>query len=277
MDLQLKNITNQDSILKTGTASDSTLAIIKQGDHNQHLQNAERSFTLIQPENTRNINPRPKNLIHNDWGFFLIISGFILLSIIQILYKRRLKMILHGVFGRHYASQLIRERNIYNELISLLLFIIYILSFSLFIYESLNIFADKTGFKPTPVIYIYIAAFLTLFWFVKVFLIWIIGVIFSTQMRSSEYLLNIFLINLLTGLVLLCILLPMIYINGKIFFYIGLIFLSTTFFFKLFKCINIGLSYVKFSRLQLFLYLCTLEILPLVILVKIFYNQLLAL
>ncbi len=204
----------------------------------------------------------------DDWIFILIIVGFALLAFVQVFYNRRLKMIFQAVYARHYASQLVREGNIFNERISIFLFLIYLISFSIFLFEAFKIFSINTGFMPDYIFYMELLASIFLIWIVKVILIQLSGIIFTTRQRSFEYLLNIYMINLVIGLFLICILLPMIYLNGKLFFYIGLGFLLFMFIFKLIKGVAIGFSYTKFSRFHLFLYLCTLEILPLVLLVK---------
>ena len=204
----------------------------------------------------------------SDWVFLLIVVAFALLAFVQVFYKRRLKMIFQAVYARHYASQLVREGNIFNERISIFLFLIYLISFSIFIYEALRIFSVNTGFMPDFIFYLKLLGAIFIFWVLKVVIIQLSGIVFTTRQRSSEYLLNIYMINLVIGLFLICILLPMIYLNGKIFFYIGLGFLVIMFFYKLIKGISIGFSYTKFSRFHLFLYLCTLEILPLALLVK---------
>ena len=204
----------------------------------------------------------------NDWVFFLIIAGFALLAFVQVFYNRRLRMIIQAVYARHYASQLIREGNIFNERISIALFLIYLIAFPVFLFEGLKLYSDITGIIPDLWLFLQLLAGILLFWIIKVAMIQLSGVIFTTRQRSFEYLLHAYMINLVIGLFLLCILLPMVYLNTKVFFFIGMGFLAIMFVFKLIKGLAIGFSYTKFSRFHLFLYLCTLEILPLVVLVK---------
>jgi len=234
------------------------------------MKDNPQEYTLFTTQDTSN-NTRALSKAEkyqDDWIFMLIIVGFALLAFVQVFYNRRLKMIFQAVYARHYASQLVREGNIFNERISIFLFLIYLISFSIFIYEAFKIFSINTGFMPDFIFYLELLAAIFLIWIVKVILIQLSGIIFTTRQRSFEYLLNIYMLNLVIGLFLICILLPMIYLNGKLFFYIGLGFLLIMFIFKLIKGVAIGFSYTKFSRFHLFLYLCTLEILPLVLLVK---------
>jgi hypothetical protein len=205
---------------------------------------------------------------HDDWVFILLLAAFALLGFVQVFYNRRLKMIFQAVYARHYASQLIREGNIFNERVSIVLFLIYLIGFSAFLYEGLKLFSQATGFVPDFIFYLKLLAGILLVWIVKVAVIQLTGMIFTTQKRSFEYLLNAYMINLVIGLFLIFLLLPMIYLNGKVFFYIGMGFLLIMFVFRLIKGITIGFSFAKFSRFHLFLYLCTLEILPLAVLIK---------
>ena len=231
------------------------------------LQQGDSFITTEDTSNLVKTITRPASYA-DDWIFILIIAGFALLAFVQVFYNRRLKMIFQAVYARHYASQLVREGNIFNERISIVLFLIYLISFSVFLYEGLKIFSMQIGFIPDFIFFLQLLAAIFVLWIIKVILVHISGIVFTTQQRSAEYLLNIFMINLVIGLFLICILLPMIYLNGKVFFYIGLGFLLVMFVYKLVKGIAIGFSYTKFSRFHLFLYLCTLEILPLFLLVK---------
>jgi hypothetical protein len=206
--------------------------------------------------------------LQHDWIFVLILAGFALLAFVQVFYNRRLRMIMQAVYARHYASQLTREGNIFNERISIALFLIYLIAFSIFLFEGLKLFSGITGFMPDLIFFLELMAAVLLFWIIKAVVIQLSGIIFTTRQRSFEYLLHAYMINLTIGLFLLCILLPMIYLNTKVFFYVGLGFLAIMFVFRLIKGVTIGFSYTKFSRFHLFLYLCTLEILPLAVLVK---------
>ena len=71
------------------------------------------------------------------------------------------------------------------------------------------------------------------------------------------------------GIALLPIVACMAYAHLETFFYIGLIIIVLIYFFRISREIIIGFTVINFSVLHLILYLCTLEILPMIVLAKI--------
>jgi len=91
----------------------------------------------------------------------------------------------------------------------------------------------------------------------------LISVTFKNIDTAKEYIQNILIYNLVLGILLLPLLLLIIYTYHELFLFIagGLaIFILGL---RFIRGIAIGLSDSKFSLIHLFLYLCTLEILPL--------------
>jgi hypothetical protein len=97
----------------------------------------------------------------------------------------------------------------------------------------------------------------------KIFVIWLTGITFKNIDTAKEYIQNILIYNLALGILLLPLLLLIIYSYHELFLYIagGLALIMMMLRFT--RGIAIGLSDSKFSLIHLFLYLCTLEILPL--------------
>ena len=92
---------------------------------------------------------------------------------------------------------------------------------------------------------------------------------FSTGEHSRDLLMNMHLYNLFTGIVLLPLLPLMAYAQPLVFFYISLIIIGLIYFFRFLRLGFVGIRFEKFSVFHLILYLCTLEILPLIVLAKI--------
>ena len=103
---------------------------------------------------------------------------------------------------------------------------------------------------------------------VKILVIWLISVTFKNKETAKEYIQNILIYNLVTGILLLPLLLLIIYTYHEMFLYLagGLVLIMI--FLRFIRGIAIGLSDSKFSLIHLFLYLCTLEILPLLVAAK---------
>jgi len=93
-------------------------------------------------------------------------------------------------------------------------------------------------------------------------------VTFKNTETAKEYIQNILIYNLVLGILLLPLLLLIVYTYHELFLYIagGLVLIMI--FLRFMRGVAIGLSDPKFSLFHLFLYLCTLEILPLVVAAK---------
>ncbi len=206
---------------------------------------------------------------HPYWIFGILFLGFVLLAWSRIFFRRRMNMIFSGIFARNYANQLIREGNLFNERIGLVLFLVYLSMMPLFAYLSLPLFYSVPESPRGGLLYILLLAFFAAFWLLKVIFINGLSLLFNTREHSNDILANMYLYNLFAGILLLPLLSCMAYADREIFFYITLIILFLVYLVRIFRIAMIGFGMSKFSVFHLFLYLCTLEILPLIVLAKI--------
>ncbi len=116
----------------------------------------------------------------------------------------------------------------------------------------------------------------SLVYFVKLIVISFLGYILKADQQVKEYFFNIFLINNFIGLLFLPLVIIMAYLPGAppetiIKTGVGLFFASMIY--RALRGVVIGSGNINFSLYHLFLYLCTLEILPLVVLIKLFVSK----
>lgn len=206
---------------------------------------------------------------HPFWVAGILIASFVLLAWGRIFFERRLEMIFRAVFARNYANQLIREGNIFNERIGLVLFLIYLAMISLFVYLAAPLFTRSLPPLPDILLYLLIMGFFLCFWFFKVIMSRFLSSLFNTGEHSRELLANMYLYNLFAGILLLPLLACMAYAQQEVFFYITLTIIGLLYTFRMLREALIGFTVIKFSVFHLFLYLCTLEILPMIVLAKI--------
>jgi hypothetical protein len=237
-----------------------------------------RSFYTGHQLHADKIKLQPTNKYQPDWILFLLILCFILQAWVQFIYRKRFRQLVLAPFSKRFLNQLVRDGNLFNERLSLALGIIYFVSSSLLIYEVNDLLLG--GLIPAPLnkiaFYLLIVFTLVLFWIIKVTGIRLLGKVFKTEYTAAMYLLNVFIINFITGLILLPLLVIVIYLKSVLILYISLILIILSLFFLFVRGFLTGLLLTKFSYIFLFVYLCTLEILPLIILIKfslIFYNS----
>lgn len=202
------------------------------------------------------------------WVSMVLVLCFILLAWGRLFFRRRMDMVFRGIFAKNYANQLIREGNLFNERIGLILFIIYLAVIAMFVFQAMTLFNLNLS-APPGLIYISIIGFFLGLWFLKVFIVRILSLLFNTYEHSSNLLSNMYLYNLFAGIILLPAVTCMAFTHLETFFYISLVFIAFIYALRIFREAIIGITIIKFSVFHLILYLCTLEILPLIVLAKI--------
>jgi hypothetical protein len=194
---------------------------------------------------------------------------FILLAWGRLFFRRRLDMIFRAIIAKNYANQLIREGNLFNERIGLILFLNYLAVMAMFVYLSVPLFELQTANIDPGIEYLLIGGAFLIYWFYKAAMVKTLSLLFNTNEHSRELLANMYLFNLFAGIALLPIVSCMAFANTEVFFYIGLIIIILAYTYRMIREAIIGFTVIKFSVFHLILYLCTLEILPMIVLAKI--------
>jgi hypothetical protein len=208
-----------------------------------------------------------------DWIAGLLLFVFILLAWTRFFHGKRLSILLKAPFTKRHQNQLIREGNLFRERMAISLETIYLIVFPLLVYEMM-IFTGMAASLPFSGINLYLVITLgtILYWIFKAALIRFLGNVFQTLPITYEYLLNMLLINILTGIVVLPFLIFAVYLKSGAFLYIAATFVMLLLLFQFIRGFMIGMTVKKFSYFYLFVYLCTLEILPLLVIAKLVIN-----
>ncbi|NTW33527.1 MAG: DUF4271 domain-containing protein, partial [Bacteroidetes bacterium] len=119
-------------------------------------------------------------------------------------------------------------------------------------------------------LYIKILLCILIFYILKTLLYVISGFVFGKTKETSDYLLNVFIFGQIAGIFLLPVMVLTTYLNNVNIFIVGVLIFSALYSYRLYSGIMYATSVAKISMYYLFLYLCTLEILPILILIKVF-------
>ena len=238
------------------------------GQNTHILHYPVKQFVLTEPQ----ASPGEGNLRESfqaDWTFWLLFSAFALLTFTRYLYERRFKLVVSAVFSASAARQATGEKSIIHHQSFIFLLIVAGISGLLFVYEVIRFFNGDTAYGIQGIWMTLQICGAWMAWFLlRIFLVRTSGMIFRNQGISSEYIQNMFIFNIFSGVVLLPLLLLITYVNPEPFLYIALIFLSLMMLVRFARGFLIGLTDTKFSIFHLFLYLCTLEILPVLFIAK---------
>ena len=229
------------------------------------------SFFTSHQLKVKHIQPVQFNQYQPDWILGLLLLCFIVVAWVQVYYRRRLRQILMAPFSKRFLNQLIRDGDLFSERISLAMGLIYVISISLFLYElteSVNV-SSSLKLSQGYTLFLVMCIFLLVYWLIKIVAMRFLSFIFKTRQTSKEYILNILIFNILTGIFFLPFLVFAIYLKCVIFLWVCTIIFCLFFLFRLIRGFLIGISITKFSYLFLFVYLCSLELLPLIVLLKI--------
>ncbi len=205
----------------------------------------------------------------------IIITSWILFSLLVVavaryLFPVRFKETLLAAWDSRFFNYLERETGLLNHWVSLFLYINYLLSFSLLLYQSIVFYKISHLLHHIGTLTLLAAslALLSIFLAFKYLLMYFTAWIFKTGNPTELYLRNIFLVNKFTGIVLL----PFLIVNhnygsGYILTAAwGVLIIMELF--RVFKVARIGLSMKGFSVYHLILYLCAVEIAPILFLIK---------
>ena len=208
------------------------------------------------------------------WIPAVLIACFILLAWVRVFDYQRFRQVLLAPFSKRFMHQLTREGNLFRERISIALGIVYLLTYALFLFEfNEQILGFSFPEAAGGWLFIVIILVFTVFTAVKVAVVRLLGIIFRTRETTDDYLLNTLILALVSGPFLLASLVLIVYIKSAIPVMICAAVFSLLILFRFIRGFFIGLELRKFSYLFLFVYLCTLEFLPLLALVKILIDQ----
>lgn len=208
-----------------------------------------------------------------SWITFTLLMAFVLLAILNFLHHKSLVQIIRSTLGLKQTNLLLREGKPMGKQSTYLLSMIYIVTIPLLFYATINRYIKmELGTFEGIKLFFVIILFLIGFFVYKLIFIRITSVLFQTQKRSSELIQNILIFNLTIGVLILPLITLFIYSQQIIILQIAIGVYLIGIVLRIFREIQIGLSKSIFSILHLFLYLCTLEFIPAVIVAKIILN-----
>ena len=219
----------------------------------------------------KNIEPRAVVKDGQNWIALLIVAIMLLLGVLRVFYQKKFTLFLSAAVSKRFSNQLIREENALTQGTSVMLTIIFFLAVSLFFYLSLDDLNIKMGVVNDIQQFIIILTACIGFYFLKIFLHKLSGYIFKVYKETDEYIFNQFIVIQVSGLLLVLWCVLMSYcsdINKQYVVFIGFSTLLLSFIVRMIKSLGIS-NMGSYSPVYIFLYLCSLEILPLIIIIKL--------
>lgn len=186
--------------------------------------------------------------------------------------RKKLNQLIKGFSLNRLANQASRDEYSGSNRSAVLLSVLFLITLTLFIGQTSLYFGYTFG-ESKPMLYFSIVVGLFLMYSVKIIGIKILGIIFKLGKEAGDYISSLFLFINILGLFMLPVVVGLTFVkqlNPLIFIYAGGVISVGFLCIRLLRGVLIGFNSNRVSGFYLFLYLCTLEILPFVIFLKLF-------
>ncbi len=208
-----------------------------------------------------------------DWLTGLFFLCLIILTWVRYDGERRIAQLFRAVFARHNMNQLLRDGDVQHERITPLLMFVNLVSLSTLImllaapYEI-----EIPGAEEPWMLFSIIAGALFLLWMLKLFAIRFSGIIFRTRQETGEYMVTNLIFNIAGGIVAFPFIFAGFYAESSALITVAAAIITLGMAWRFIRSIFVAISAQTFPVVYLFLYLCTLEILPLLVIYKLVAN-----
>jgi hypothetical protein len=234
-----------------------------------------RHTEIIPKENTlikESYSPSPIKTGTESWQIIILVIAVLLLGMVKAYSNNRYRSGLKALVNYGVAQETTREEQVFFHRSNMLLTLGYILTLSLFIYQvkwfALGNSIEPEGFSS----FLIVVAGIILVYLVKYIFAKLLLFIFNDATIAPEYTFNVSLYNNLLGVVLI----PLLCVNyftafpfQSLLIFIALPLALLVLVLRLIRLFVIGRAR-GVLYVYIFLYICTLEILPLVVLYRIF-------
>jgi hypothetical protein len=218
-------------------------------------------------------NPLPLNRNTPDWIFPLVILIVAAFAWLRAFYNKYFIQIVTAFFNNNLANQIVRDENILVQRASILLNLVFNLVAALFLYfVSVHYNWSLGGMSFGLNRYLFFALIVSAAYALKFLVLKICGYLFRVDKEMATYIFNIFLINNVVGTLLIPVVLFLAFstmVSTTLLITISIFFIAGGLLYRVIRGIAAGFSSPAFSLYYLFLYLCTLEFAPLIVLIKI--------
>ncbi len=265
-------------------ANDSSVADMSRlfrftDEENDELNNSDQQFISSSAYfrqhqlEVKSLSPQLFNKTVPDW--FAIVLFFLIVGIttVKVFYQNIFRQLVEAVYSFAVTNQVVRDENLLVQRASVLLNVIFYCSSGLFFYWiSVRYNWNHPILNEGLLRFLFFAFVTAVFFTVKMLLLKLLGAIFNLDKPVAVFIFSIFLTNNLLGVLLVLITSFMAYLSGVSlinYVYLVLGILSLAFIFLLYRAFLISRTVQGYSLYYLILYFCTLEIVPIVLIIKL--------
>ena len=268
-------------VVEPVTVSQDTVKAVIKSDENEIAPEqktvdsvpAKKSFTEFD-EKVFRINYVKLGEIDNGWMFWALLLSFVIYSIARIIFPNRTESLFKNVFNYNFAQKEFHKSGEHTQLVTFIMQILFSFVAGMFIFFALkheynwNI-TDVQEFSRVGMLTIAIF----ILYFLKKLLYLLVADIFARREYARECIFNVYLINRALGICLFPIVVALAFVKPTIIsagtlLVIGYIVIGFFYVYRIFREFQVSVKN-RVSLIYIFLYFCTLEILPIMLLVKL--------
>ena len=207
---------------------------------------------------------REKNNFNTDWVTILFVLALILFASIRGSYSKYIGYLFQSLISYSTSFRLFREKNYSISHAAFRLDLLFYFTFSLFLYQAVEVFHLELV-NDNLLLFAVSIVVVTGYFILKKMAYYFIGLVFESVSETNEYLFNLDNFNRTVGIVLFPVVVLTNYYpyENPMFMVVAGISIVTVFYAFLLQRGILILLRKQFSIFYLFLYLCTLEFLPL--------------
>lgn len=220
----------------------------------------------------------PSENLRPDWLLAVIIGSLVLLAWLKLFYNKFFDQTIQSVGNFQLSTKLLRDQNLFSRRVAFTLNVNFIVVGAAYIYLLFGIFHFRppamNGFLSFLVYAGILAGLLILRWMTSR----IMGHLFLMQYEFREYQHELLLIYKNLGIYLLAFVIGIAYIREELRIYLVILsagLLISALLLRIIKSFKIVLNNKDILIFYLILYLCTLEILPILIFYRFFSSSVL--
>ncbi len=200
------------------------------------------------------------------WAIYLVLFSFTVITLLKIFHSRFFALIINSVLSLKETLLVYVKKNSITQITFLVLHLLFALNLGLFLFLTGTYFNLLPPF-PDFLSFVILSAGIYLIYQIKFFILNFLGFLFDQVKTSTEYIHSISVYNNFLGVLLIPLTAGIAIFDENFivyFIYTGFFLIFLLYFFIIIRGAKIILS-KGFSIFYMFLYLCALEILPLLI------------
>lgn len=206
-----------------------------------------------------------------DWMVGVLIVSLIILAWIRIFFNKYLSAVSRAAYSYTASFKLFQSKNSISQRVSAVANFLFIMNLAMFLFQ-LTMYFGVDVFPYLPFVnYIIFTGIILLIYLLKSLVYQIVGFVFNAEQAAGDYIHNVFIYNKILGLALLPVIIGIPYVPETltpVLVKIGIVLVAISLLFRILRGIQISIK-AGLSIFYLILYLCTLEILPALMVYKV--------